>query len=269
MAEYVFINPSVNARLVAKFLKTNGRKAICVYSKDYFELRPKAVWAFFADNLMRLGNKEPVQDVINEILVLKKPFFPKFASRALKWRLKEIHEALFTGSLQDYLLFNTSFRECDKTAFERSPYTAEELITQHSALSIVITDFYPSQAGKFSLSRWRTDCDAAQTFGKDYYFFFDGSKRHELYCDGNEIICVSDVKNKLDWLKEIVPTFSRFAFEKVSSVTFCKNTNSFLQKLFAKVFLINDYSWFGVCAALPDSWVTACGRFLLFTTKKH
>jgi hypothetical protein len=269
MAEYVFINPSINARLVAKFLKTSGREAICVYSKDYFELRPKAVWAFFADTFMRLGNKEPLQDVINEILVIKKPFFPKFASRHFKRHLKDIHEALFTGSIQDYLLFNTSFREHDEEAVEKSQYTAEELIAQHSALSIVITDFYPLPTGKFSLSRWRTDCDAARTFGKDYYFFFDGNKRHELYCDGDEIICVSDAKNKLDWLKEIVPTFSRFAFEKVNSVTFCKNTNSFLQKLSAKVFLINDYSWFGICAALPNSWINACGRFLLFTSKKR
>jgi hypothetical protein len=269
MAEYVFINPSVNARLVANFLNANGRQTLYVYSKDYFELRPKALWAFFTDSIVRLGNRETVQDVIDKILVLKKPLFPKFTSRALKWRLKEIHEALFTGSTQDYLLFNTSFREYDETTVEKSSYTVEELVAQHAELSIVVTDFYPSSAGKFSMSRWRTDCDAAQAFGKDYYFFFDGSKRHELYCDGDEIICVSDVKNKLDWLKEIVPTFSRFAFEKVGSVTFCKNTNSFLQKLFAKVFLINDYSWFGICADMPNSWVNACGRFLLFTNKKR
>jgi hypothetical protein len=269
MAEYVFVNPSFNARLVAKFLRANGRDAVCLYSKDYFELQPKAVWAFFADSFVRLGNKELIQNVINEILVLKKPFFPKFASRSLKRCLKETHEALFTGSVQDYLLFNASFRQYSKTEIEKSAYTAEELIGQHSANSIVITDFYPSPTGKFSLSRWRTDCDAAQTFGKDYYFFFDGGKRHELYCNGNEIVCVSDVKNKLDWLKEIVPTFSRFAFEKVDNITFCKNTNSFLQKMFAKVFLINDYSWSGICAELPNSWVSACGRFLLFTDKKH
>jgi hypothetical protein len=266
MTDFVFINPSPNLELVAKNLRSFGRSVDIIYSKDFVSTRPASFWAFFGDEYMRLGDGTLSSDTLNEICKIKKPLFSGFRGKSLKALIQKDVPDVVSATFQDSVLLTSAFWKNPTKEIKRSEYSISDIVSRYSNSSI-ITAYIPFGGGKRTISYWRTDYDAAEALGNDYFFFFDDDTRHELYFQDKHLVCISGSKHKLEWLKKINPTFGKFSFERVRTENFMTNTQPWVQKVSSKVFLINDYSWHGVSAQLPDSWVKTLGAFLLSDKK--
>jgi hypothetical protein len=267
MADYVFINPSPNMEEVAKSVYNNGCTTEIIYTKDYVRFVPEAVWAMMGGKATRLGTTRMPADVYTAVCNMKKPFFSRFQRSFVKERLAAIHPDVQGGTLQDYVLLTSPFYSGADMPFSLSEYSFDQIVERNGS-SYIITSSYPTGGGKYSMSHWRTDFDMRDALGKGYFFFFDGRARHEIFCRDNEFIYITEGKNKLDWLKKMNPTLSRFAFEKLSSTNFNQNTNAWIQHCGSRVFLINDYSWQGISVKMPENWARSVAKYLCIDKKK-
>jgi hypothetical protein len=248
--------------LVAKYLRSFGRSVDIIYSKDFVSTRPASFWAFFGDEYTRIGDGTLSSEATSEICKIKKPLFAGFRSKNLKNLIQRDIPEIASASFQDCILMSSAFWKNPTKEIKRSEYSISDIVSRFSN-SKIITAYIPFGGGKRTISHWRTDYDAAEALGNDYFFFFDDDTRHELYFQDKHLICISSSKHKLEWLKKINPTFGKFSFERVKSENFMNNTYPWVQKVSSKVFLVNDYSWHGVSAQLPDTWVKTLGTFLL------
>jgi hypothetical protein len=266
MTDFVFINASPNLELVAKYLKSFGRAVDILYSKDFVSTRPASFWAFFGDKYVRLGDGTLSPETLNEICKIKKPLFSGFRGKNLKNLIQRDTPDLISASFQDSVLLSAPFWKNPTKEVKRSTYSISDIVSRYSN-STVVTAYLPYGGGKRTISLWRTDYDAAEALGNDYFFFFDDDTRHELYFQDKHLVCISSSKHKLEWLKRINPTFGKFSFERISSENFMSNCQPWVQKVSSKLFLVNDYTWHGVSAQLPDNWTKTLGSFLMSDKK--
>jgi hypothetical protein len=211
---------------------------------------------------MRLGDGSLSAEIVGEICKIKKPLFSGFRSKNLKTLIQKDIPEIASPSFQDSVLLTSAFWKNPAKEIKRSEYSISDIVSRFSNSSI-ITSYIPFGGGKRTISYWRTDYDAAEALGNDYFFFFDEDTRHELYYQDKYLVCISSNKHKLEWLKKINPTFGKFSFERVKSENFMYNTQPWVQKVSSKVFLINDFSWRSVSAQLPEAWVKTLGAYLL------
>ncbi len=267
MTDFVFINPSPNMEEVAAMITNNGRTTKSIFTKDFSQMTPKTLWAMTGYSAIQLGTSSMPADAYSAISNMKKPFFASMRIGFIKDRLAAMGPVFQNGTFQDYVLLTSSFWSKNDCERELSDLSFEQAIERNTS-SVIVTSSYPHPSGKYSISRWRTDFDMNDALGQGYYFFFDGKMRHEIYCTGNDFICISDSKNKLDWLKKMNPTMARFAFEKTASVNFHQNVNPWIQKYSSKVYLLNDYTWQGISVRMPENWAKSVAKHLCAENKK-
>lgn len=247
MPEFIFVNPSPNMEVAAKAVASMGRTVERVYTKDFTPVSPKNLWAFIGGNVVKIEEKKPAAEADANVCVMKKPFFTKRFTNLVKNKLNEINPLVAPVTFTDYILLSSSlWRDADIPA-ETGKVTFDELLSKYPA-SKIITSKVPAPNGRYFCTRWRTDYDVLDALGDDYFFYFDGRMVHELYRMGEDLVSISENKNSLDWLKRLNPTFNRFSFEKVSSVSYHQNMNPWLYKYTSKIIMLNDYTWQTVSA---------------------
>ena len=267
MFEFIFIDPSPNMEMLSTNLRNNmGRTVKNIYTKSFTNLRPKNIWVFIENKHFRLNNTRSNQEAEYMICKLKKPFFTKFCLRKIKDKLSEINPMLAHGTFQDYILLTGQLKTGADIPITVSNFTFDEVVSQYPS-STIITSKVPASGGRYAITHWRTDYDIVEAMGDDYFFFFDGKYRHELYRENNCIVTVSEQKTSLDWLKQVNPTLLRFNFERISSINFHQNQNPWLQKYSSKIYLLNDYSWQGSSVQMPDNWTKTFKKLVCLEKK--
>ncbi len=267
MFEFVFIDPSPNLELLSRTLHSMGRTVVNVYTKDFTVFHPKNLWVFMDGRHFRINDGKGAPDADIMVCMLKKPFFAKFRLKSLKEKLSAIDPLLAGGTFQDYMLFTGQLKTGAELPITVSSLSFDEITAKYPT-STVVTSRLPAPNGKHAVTYWRTDYDIAEALGNDYYFFFDGKSRHELYRRDNLLVTVSEQKTKLDWLKQMNPTLARFQFEKVKSVSFHQNQNPWLQKYSSKIYIVNDYSWQGVYVQMPENWAKTFRKLVCIEKKR-
>ncbi|MDR2883482.1 MAG: hypothetical protein LBV09_00055 [Deferribacteraceae bacterium] len=266
MPEYIFVNPSPNMNLAAKSLSLLGRDVQSIFTKDFVQTRPTNLWAFIGTDIAQIVEDKGL-DADTNITTLKKPFFTNRFNSYVKNKFNELNPKLSYASYQDYILLSATLWREDSPKIELSSLTFEEVLAKHPT-SKIVTSKVPHSGGRCHCIRWHTDFDVEEALGDDCYFYFDGKQVHQLYRMGGDIVTVSEQKNSIEWLKKVNPTFNRFTFEKVGAVTYHKNVNPWLLKYSSKVILMNDYSWQGISAQLPESWAKGVAKYLNGEVKK-
>ena len=268
MYEFVFIDPSPNMELLAKYFQSNiGHTVLNIYTKNFNALHIKNLWVFAGDKHFRLNDKKNTQEADPMVFKLKKPFFTKFCLRNLKEKLSKIDPLLSNGTFKDYILLTGQFKVGADLPITISNLSFDEIVAKFPT-STIIASRVPAQSGKHTITHWQTDYDIAEVLGDDYYFFYDGKTRYELYKEDNYLVTVTEQKIAANWLPRINPTLARFSFKKAKSVNFHQNQNPWLQKYSSKIYLVNDYSWQRLAVQMPENWFKAFKK-LLFIEKKR
>ena len=267
MTEFIFINPSPNMEVVAKSVQDTGRSVMRMFTKEYINMRPESMWSFINCKRSSLTDKRAFTELDSNLTNLKKPLFPSFKYKYVNKKLTEIDPFIKSGTFQDYILLTGQLWRDADVPFKINDISFGEVAAKYPS-STIITSKMPAAAGRYATTFWRTDYDVQDALGNDYFFFFDGLNRYELFCVGEELVTVGPANEKLDWLKKVNPTIARFAFEKTHSMTFHHNRNPWIKRYSANVVLLNDYSWQDASVKLPDNWVKAVRKIICEDKKK-
>lgn len=256
MADYVFINPSPNMELVAKTVMNMGNSARRIFTSDYTGKSVDTFWCHAGGSLFELDNSRKAKELDGAVMCLKKPLFANFRYSYIKNKTAAVNPAVISSNIQDYVLLSSHHWKEAEVPVEVSDLNFDGVLSKFPQ-HIIVASMIPASGGKRNITAWRTDYDFQDALGNDYYFFFDKNGRHEMFSDGDRLVTISDNQKNLNWLKNINPTMNRFAFEKMKSVNYHVNTKPWIQKYSSRVYLVNDYSWQGISAVLPDGWAKA------------
>jgi hypothetical protein len=259
MPKFLFINPSPNLKLIANALLISGQAVQSVYTADYSDFIPKEFRIFMGTR--HVQDRYPGAQPSSWALQLKKAFFSS-KNKQVQEILDALDPMLAFGSAQDCALLGGEFWREPRMPLERSDMDTAELIAAHPNAT-VFTAQLPASNGKHYLIKWQTDFDAEKTLGKDYFFFFDGKHRHELFYSDGALTSLSPSKN-LDWLFKLNPAMKKFEFSQINAQRLHRNMSTWLAK-HSRVWLVNDYSWQRVSIKLPQEWAD---RIIEMVTEK-
>jgi hypothetical protein len=265
MADFVFINPSPNMEQVAKTVVNMGNSALRLFTPDYISQKVNTLWCYAGGDFSELSASRGIRDIDSNILSLKKPLLAKFKYRYIKQKIAEINPKISSCNFQDYILLAGQYWKEAEVPVEISELDFDRILAKYPSHTIIASKI-PALNGKTNMTIWRTDYDFQEALGNDYYFFFDKNGRHEIFCDEDRLVTISEQKN-LNWFKDINPTMKRFAFEQIRSVNYHVNTAPWIQKHSSRVYLVNDYSWQGISTVLPEAWARAVHKAISIKKK--
>ena len=261
MNSIVFINPSQNMNLVQNMVQTMGRETIKIYTKDYSPHKCDNAWICLDSSISGLLNKNSIA-ADQMICDIKKPFFASLNRKNVRNKLLQVNLNPESCSFQDYIILTAQVRKQRSETSPSGKKSFDEIVKSYPN-SIIVASEIPSPSGKVYITKWRTDYDLKESLANDHFFFFNKKGRHELYRnENNELITISEHSPRVDWLKDINPSFIRFAFEKMSSITVHQNRQNCIIKHSSKIYLVNDYSWQTLFTQMPDNWVKNMAKHL-------
>lgn len=123
---------------------------------------------------------------------------------------------------------------------------------------------YKNKLEKLYLSAFKTDFDAKKCFGRDYVVFFSDYYRVEIFAKDDILYTVGKLhKHILDKLKIKLPFLKKFEFEEIYRSEISRNCYPWAMNVTSdNLLIINDYSYFGLSAHMPEDWYHKAGRYL-------
>lgn len=265
MADIVIVNPSFNMKMLARELVAIGKKVMYVSVSELPYFSPKKIFYFFSGCSTCFTDKAEKKELKdNRIYMFNRGLFSSLSMRNVSKDLIKIDPGLSKGIFTDLMMFYSNvLRRCDDHKETVKEFSDVESVCKAYPDANIFSTVVPG-GNTLKLCRWETDYDLGNTFASDYYVFIDDETRVEAFCFGDCLCTVGEGDiNHIALMSKVIPTLSRFMFNKISEKNIFRVTSPWIMKNSQLgVTLVNDYSFLGTSINMPSLWYSRFATFI-------
>ncbi|ADD68605.1 hypothetical protein Dacet_1841 [Denitrovibrio acetiphilus DSM 12809] len=265
MAEYIFLNPSINMLKIAETVRSFGRNVVLVRNDQFPEIDAVNVHMFYDDRYRSIFPGDDVNGDVKAFSRMKKNFLSKLTISKIKSELASYSEDMRAGDIVDLCLIKRgvlSRKEVVTNAVSNA--TSFSKIAADNEHATIVTGYMEFLGGNERLVMYDTDFDLKDALGRDYYIFFINGERVEMCSSGNRLITIgSKTHDHIDILSVKLPFMKRFNFKKIKELVISRNRMPWVVNNIDKhLILVNDFSFFNISVKMTDQWVEKVGRYI-------
>ncbi|TYB32716.1 MAG: hypothetical protein FXF49_10085 [Flexistipes sinusarabici] len=266
----VFVNPSPNLYKISRAAADFGSNVEYLFTDELPEIRADELFYFDKNRCFRTnlpGVKQNSKD--KHVYSFKSGIFKRNVIKRHICKLCD--KSLFPNAnyVDIQMMAGHTVKESLPELKASVLDNFEEVIRNMDPSKLYITGWLPyftykNKLEKLYLSAFKTDFDAKKCFGRDYVVFFSDYYRVEIFVKDDILYTVGKLhKHILDKLKTKLPFLKKFEYEEIYRSEMSRNCYPWAVNVTAdNLLIINDYSYFGHSAQMPEDWYQKAGRYL-------
>lgn len=267
----VFVNPSPNLYKISRAAAESGSDVEYIYTGEFPDIKAEELFYFNENHCLRAnmpGAKQESKD--KNVYSFKSGIFKR---NIIRNHINNICEKSFfphSNYVDQQMISGHTVKKYPPKSEETAVFQSfGEFLKNMNPAKVYITGWIPyftysNKFEKFYVSGFKTDFDIEKCFGNDFVVFFSDYYRVEIFIKDNMLYTVGKLhKHIMDKLKLKLPFLKKFEFEEVHRSEISRNCFPWVMSVTAdNLLLMNDYSYFGISAQMPEDWYLKAGRYL-------